>query len=85
VAAYLHHQCPPDTAAITAASKNSALQATADSLRQTSGQITSNPSLSDLAKNAISTQLNGYGNLLEGKCGGTGTVNDAVNCPYRTN
>jgi hypothetical protein len=57
----------PDSAQI----RNNALQTTAQSLRQSSQQTTSNPNLSDLAKNIISGKLNNKASQLDGT-GGSG-------------
>lgn len=54
---------PSNLAAL--AIKKAANQATANSLRLTSQQITSNPSLSDLAKNIISDKLGNAANQLD--------------------
>jgi len=49
--------------------RTAATKATADSLRQTASLITSNPSLSALAKSIIAEKMTGTASLLEGTAG----------------
>lgn len=79
----------PDPEAI----KKAANRAAANSLRQTSQQITSNPSISDLAKSAISSKLGFAANQLAlpepgpngGCCPDPCSIPGSPQCPINDN